>query len=56
MTLSISDLFEESYYLANNPDVAQAVQAGAFSSGFQHFIEFGQFELSSIPSRSPSPL
>src|SRR6476469_1881285 len=54
MTLSISDLFEESFYLANNPDVAQAVQAGIFSSGFQHFVQFGQYELD-IPSRAPSP-
>ncbi|MBW4487728.1 MAG: tandem-95 repeat protein [Trichocoleus desertorum ATA4-8-CV12] len=56
MSLSFSDLFEESFYLANNPDVAQAVQAGSFSSGFQHFIQVGQFELTSAPSRAPSPL
>ncbi|MEP0870270.1 tandem-95 repeat protein, partial [Trichocoleus desertorum AS-A10] len=56
MTLSISDLFEESYYLFNNPDVAEAVRQGFFSSGFEHFIQFGQFELSSSPSRAPSPL
>nr|WP_290222797.1 tandem-95 repeat protein [Trichocoleus desertorum] len=56
MTLSITNLFEESYYLANNPDVAAAVQAGQFNSGFQHFIQYGQFVLSSKPSRAPSPL
>ncbi|MBW4487729.1 MAG: tandem-95 repeat protein [Trichocoleus desertorum ATA4-8-CV12] len=56
MSLSFSDLFEESFYLVNNPDVAQAVQAGFFSSGFQHFIQAGQFELSNSPSRAPSPL
>nr|WP_290226527.1 cadherin-like domain-containing protein [Trichocoleus desertorum] len=56
MTLSISDLFDEAYYLANNPDVATAVQAGQLSSGFQHFIRYGQYVLSGKPSRAPSPL
>ena len=42
--LDVSDLFDNSYYLANNPDVANAVAAGVFSSGLQHFELFGQFE------------
>lgn len=39
--LGINDLFDENYYLGQNPDVAQALQAGAFGSGQQHFINFG---------------
>ena len=35
------DLFNEQFYLATNPDVASAVAAGAFSSGFQHFSVSG---------------
>jgi len=30
-------VFDESFYLANNPDVAFSVAAGAFSSGLDHF-------------------
>lgn len=30
-------IFDESFYLANNPDVSAAVNAGIFSSGLQHF-------------------
>jgi Bacterial lectin len=37
-------LFDNEYYLANNPDVATAVTNGQISSGFQHFQQFGQFE------------
>ena len=37
-------LFEEDFYLANNLDVAQAVAAGEFRSGFEHFIRFGRVE------------
>ncbi|MBD1863355.1 MULTISPECIES: S-layer family protein [Trichocoleus] len=56
MSLSISDLFDESFYLVNNPDVAEAVRQGFFISGFEHFIQFGQFEVVNSPSRNPSPL
>lgn len=34
-------IFDESYYLANNPDVAAAVNNGIISSGLEHFEEFG---------------
>lgn len=44
-------LFDESYYLALNPTVAQEVNRGNFRSGFDHFLQFGQFE-----GRDPSPL
>ncbi|MBC6479806.1 MAG: hypothetical protein GDA56_20515 [Hormoscilla sp. GM7CHS1pb] len=41
--------FDESFYLAQNPGVAAAVATGAFASGLEHFLQFGQFE-----GRSPS--
>lgn len=37
-------VFDESFYLANNPDVAAAVAAGTFSSGLDHYIQFGEAE------------
>ncbi len=43
-------LFDETFYLSNNPDVAEAVTSGVFSNGFDHFFSFGQFE-----RRQPSP-
>jgi uncharacterized repeat protein (TIGR03803 family) len=47
---SQNSLFDEHYYLATNPDVASAVAAGAFATGYDHYIQYGQFE-----GRSPSP-
>ncbi|MEG4423744.1 MULTISPECIES: S8 family serine peptidase [unclassified Microcoleus] len=41
--------FDENFYLAQNPDVAAAVAKGAFRSGYEHFIKYGQFE-----GRNPS--
>ncbi|CAD5969635.1 alkaline phosphatase D family protein [Planktothrix agardhii] len=49
--LSANGLFNESFYLAQNPDVAVAVASGIIANGFQHFIESGQFQV-----RQPSPL
>lgn len=37
-------VFNETYYLAQNPDVAAAVKAGAYASGLAHWQAFGQFE------------
>lgn len=34
-------IFDEQFYLANNPDVKTAVQAGKFSSGREHFEKHG---------------
>ena len=42
-------LFDANYYLTQYPDVAQAVNTGAFRSGLAHFLQFGQFE-----GRNPS--
>ena len=48
--VSQNSLFDEHYYLEMNPDVAAAVAAGQFATGYDHYIEYGQFE-----GRSPSP-
>ena len=36
--------FDEKWYISRYPDVAEAVSAGLFRSGRQHFIEMGYFE------------
>jgi len=46
-----SALFDESYYLATNTDVAAAKAIGALSTGYNHFIQFGVLE-----GRNPSIL
>jgi hypothetical protein len=47
---SQNSLFDEHYYLETNPDVAAAVAAGKIATGYDHYIQYGQFE-----GRSPSP-
>ncbi len=42
--LTIGDLFDESFYLAKNPDVAARIANGAIASGFSHFQVFGEVE------------
>ncbi|NES02340.1 MAG: hypothetical protein F6K22_05510 [Okeania sp. SIO2F4] len=37
--------FFESEYLLENPNVAAAVNSGLIPSGFDHYLQFGQFEL-----------
>ncbi|MFB2936318.1 hypothetical protein ACE1B6_13785 [Aerosakkonemataceae cyanobacterium BLCC-F154] len=37
-------VFNESFYLAHNPDVQAAINAGFFSSGLEHFQKFGLTE------------
>jgi hypothetical protein len=37
-------IFDENYYLANNPDVKAAVDEGDFRSGLQHFQQIGLAE------------
>ncbi|HEY9751753.1 MAG TPA: DUF4347 domain-containing protein, partial [Coleofasciculaceae cyanobacterium] len=49
--LQIPLLFDETYYTWKNPDVKVAVQAGQFTSGYEHFVKFGQFESGRNPSR-----
>lgn len=47
---SMQALFQEQYYLNHNPDVAAAVAAHTYSSGWEHFLGSGQFE-----GRKPNP-
>lgn len=49
--LTLETLFDEAFYLAQNPDVVQEIAAGNFSSGLEHFINVGQFE-----NRDPNAL
>lgn len=49
--LEFSTLFDETTYLRLNSDVLRAVDAGAFSSGYDHFTQFGWRE-----GRPPSSL
>ncbi|MEM1308637.1 MAG: S8 family serine peptidase [Cyanobacteria bacterium P01_H01_bin.153] len=49
--LQLNLLFDETFYLSTNPDVAQVVAAGALATGFDHFREFGLQE-----GRNPSLL
>ena len=43
--------FDEAFYLARNQGVREAVERGAFKSGFEHYVMFGYFE-----RRDPFPL
>ena len=47
--LELDQIFDESYYISQNADVAQAVARRDFRSGLSHFREYGQFE-----KRNPS--
>lgn len=41
--LNPTDLFNERYYLAQNPDVAKLIQNGTFVNGYDHFQKVGKF-------------
>ncbi len=43
-TNTIPEGWDEAAYLLNNPDVAEAVQLGVFSSGYDHFKKNGYYE------------
>lgn len=47
---SQNSMFDEAYYLREYPAVAAAVQGGAFATGYDHYVEYGQHE-----GYSPSP-
>jgi hypothetical protein len=49
--LQIQDLFNEQYYLRQNPDVQSAISRREFSSGLDHYLRVGQFQ-----DRAPSAL
>jgi hypothetical protein len=40
-----SGFFSEAYYLSAYPDIAQAVAAGKFRNAYDHFTQYGVFEL-----------
>ncbi len=42
--LNLAQIFDENFYRDQNPDVDAAVNTGAAASGFEHFIQLGQFE------------
>jgi len=46
-----SFVFDEQFYLSQNPDVASAVSRGLFTSGQDHYQQFGRFE-----ARDPNAL
>ncbi|MEM1291304.1 MAG: choice-of-anchor D domain-containing protein [Cyanobacteria bacterium P01_H01_bin.162] len=39
--LPLTELFDETYYLTQNPDIAAAVAQGGFATGYDHFVQFG---------------
>src|ERR1035437_10178245 len=41
-------LFNEAFYLRQNPDVAAAVDAGVFKSGWDHFVDRGWQECRTV--------
>ncbi len=43
--------FDEEAYLQQNPDVAEAVVAGVFPSGFAHYFQLGHREGRVRPTR-----
>ncbi len=48
--VSQNSLFDEHYYLTEYPAVAAAVANGQFASGYDHYLQYGQYE-----GYSPSP-
>jgi hypothetical protein len=42
--LDTSTLFDENFYLTQNPDVARAVASGQFKNGLEHFNIYGIVE------------
>ena len=46
----IQGTFNEQQYMDQNPDVAQAIQRGDFTSAQQHYDTFGKFEGRSAPT------
>ncbi len=42
--LDFVDVFDPNFYLEINPDLDEALSNGIITSGFDHYIQFGQFE------------
>jgi hypothetical protein len=54
--MSVDWAFNEDDYLALNPDVAAAVEAGAFASGRDHFEQYGRAECRFFISQNAASL
>lgn len=52
---AVFESFDETAYLAANPDVATAVNNGQFDSGQQHYVLFGRNENRKLRSAATSP-
>lgn len=50
---TLAERFDNDAYLAANADVAAAVRAGDFTTGYQHWVQFGQFETARPAAPSP---
>jgi hypothetical protein len=42
--VSQNSMFDEGYYLREYPNVAAAVNNGEFATGYEHFLQYGQYE------------
>ena len=42
--VTLKTVFDERFYLATYPDVAEAVKSGAFANGYEHYVRFGEAE------------
>jgi SAM-dependent methyltransferase len=47
-------MFDETAYLEQNPDVRQGLALGHFKSGYDHYLQFGQYE--NRKGAAPNPL
>ncbi len=47
--------FDEAGYLRLNPDVAEAVRSGEYSSGYQHYVRYGLREGRDLPGTPREP-
>jgi hypothetical protein len=42
--INLGQFFDQGYYVIRNPDVAGAVNAGAFQTAYEHFVQYGWLE------------
>lgn len=42
--MTTNPLFNEAIYLAENPEVAESVTEGQYTSGYEEYIQVGQFQ------------
>ncbi len=46
--------FDEDAYLTDRPDVREDLEAGLFTSGFEHYLRYGRYDDRPRPTRNPS--